>query len=212
MLDPRWLAVGLVGCALTALVFYAGDQWGYAKGHAEATAVHELWNAQKSNDLARVIHANAQRDHAVAMLDEVRRESHANAERLARARADDAAASRAAGERLQRAFAAQLTACGSAAGAGASPVGPGQATPGVAPGVLAGVFGGVDESAGVVAAVADDARARGLQCEAEYSALALALRAAGRQAEDRQHGQQQPAGAQAREAGTAEGRAIDPRP
>jgi len=212
MLDPRALVAGLVACGLAALLFYAGDQWGYARGHAEAVAVHQLWNDAKAADLALVVNANQARDDARLALEDARRETHAQAEHLAQARADDAAAARTAGERLRGAFAAQLAACGSAPAAGASPVGPGQATPDGRPAVLEGVFAGVEGAAGVFAAAADDARARGLQCEAEYSALALALRAAGRQAEDRQHGQQEPAGAQAREASTAERRAIDPRP
>lgn len=96
---------------------------------------------------------------------------HASDEDRARLAAD-AARARAAADGLRKQL-ADYAAAWRDAGRSASAAGNGQAA-GDPIGVLAELLGRIDERAGVLAQVADDARAAGQQCERSYDALTKA--------------------------------------
>ena len=169
ILDPRaWLA------ALLALAIAAG--LGYWRGHvAGAAGVQARWDA----DTTRQRLADTQRALAAEQVNrqkeqELRHAAESNARQTESALADArraGAAADAAGSRLRQQVAtlvaaskARQPAC--AAGAGA----PAAAGP-AAIDLLAELHSRTDEVAGQLAAVADEARIRGLACERAYDAV-----------------------------------------
>lgn len=169
ILDPRaWLA------ALLAVAMAAG--LGYWRGHvAGASSIQSRWDA----DITRQQLADTQRALAAEQVNrqkeqELRNAAESNARQvqteLAEARRAGAAAD-AAGNRLRQQV-AQLVAAAKArpapstAGAGAAGASESDALD-----LLAQLHSRTDEAAGAIAAVADDARIRGIACERAYDAV-----------------------------------------
>ncbi len=145
LLDPRMWAVGI---AALALAFGAG----YLRG---SSSVKVEWRAAT---LAAEESKAQEESRRVVTLERIAHEARQEAD----ARAAHAAAARAESRRLRSQLAniAARAAPTCRSEAGGDPVG-----------VLADVLGRADERAAALAAIADDARARGLACERAYDAV-----------------------------------------
>lgn len=171
LLDPRiWLAAILALSAATGL--------GYWRGHsAGAAAVQARWDADTTKlQLAsaqaalKAEQVNRQREQ------ELRHAAESNTRQTKSALADArraGAAADAAGTRLRQQVAQLVAASKRAAcpGAGTGTASQANPTGSAALDLLADLHARTDAAAGAIAAVADDARIRGLACERQYDAV-----------------------------------------
>jgi hypothetical protein len=160
--------VGLCAAAVFGYLWWEGVQEdeGDARG---AARVQAQWDRQISEQKdAALAQANANAHETMRRLEHQQRNQHAQDELLARVRRTAAANAAAAdGLRLQAAAYLDAAGCGRAAGDSAVECVRKAAAR------IGDVLGSCAARHGELAAAADDARARGLKCEADYDALTL---------------------------------------
>lgn len=171
LLDPRtWLA------ALAALTIATG--LGYWRGHTAGTAaVQARWDADTTREQLASAQAALQAEQVNRQREkELRSAAESNARQTEIALADarrERAAADAVGKRLRQQVAQLAATAKRQSGAATSTDSGSQTDPAgsTALDLLAELHARTDEAAGAIAAVADDARIRGLACERQYDAM-----------------------------------------